>query len=78
MKSNKPEAPSWVLPTLIILLITMQLSVRAEDIREPQIDTLYGETLELVDNQDRESPPEWHEYDGMQQLEVSNVYIHRF
>jgi hypothetical protein len=40
MKSNKPEAPSWVLPTLIILLITMQLSVRAEDIKEPKIDTL--------------------------------------
>jgi hypothetical protein len=78
MESNKLEAPSWVLPTLIILLITMQLSVRAEDIREPQIDTLYGETLELVDNQNQENPPEWHEYDGMQQLAVGNVYVHRF
>lgn len=78
MKSNKPEAPSWVLPTLILLLLTMQLSVRAEDIREPQIDTLYGETLELVDNTNQDNLPEWHEYDGMQQLAVSNVYIHRF
>lgn len=79
MQSNKPEAPSWVLPTLILLLLTMQLSVRAEDIREPQIDTPYGETLKLVNNQVQKNvSPEWHEYDGMQQLAVNNVYVHRF
>ena len=38
-------APDWVLPLLIIILLTMQLTVKAEDVTEQKIDILHGETL---------------------------------
>ena len=41
----KEEAPSWVLSFLITLLLTMQLTVRADDITAQKIDIVGGETL---------------------------------
>jgi len=47
MSQMKPKgAPSWVLPLLIIVLLTMQLTVKAEDIKDQKIEILHGETLE--------------------------------
>lgn len=39
-------APGWVLPLLIIVLLTMQLTVKAEDVKDQKIDILHGETLQ--------------------------------
>ncbi|PSU36243.1 hypothetical protein [Photobacterium lutimaris] len=44
-KTIKEEAPSWVLSFLITLLLTVQLTVRADDISAQKIDILGGETL---------------------------------
>ncbi|WEM45861.1 hypothetical protein PTW35_22590 (plasmid) [Photobacterium sp. DA100] len=44
-KKVKEEAPSWVLSFLITLLLTMQLTVRADDISAHKIDIIGGETL---------------------------------
>ncbi|MGR5064757.1 hypothetical protein [Photobacterium sp. DNB22_13_2] len=41
----KEEAPSWVLSFLITLLLTMQLTVRADDISAQKIDILGGDTI---------------------------------
>ncbi|MBY5948334.1 hypothetical protein [Photobacterium rosenbergii] len=41
----KEEAPSWVLSFLITLLLTMQLTVRADDITAQKIDIVDGDTL---------------------------------
>ncbi|MBC7001548.1 hypothetical protein BIZ37_03170 [Photobacterium sp. BZF1] len=41
----KEEAPSWVLSFLITLLLTMQLTVRADDITAQKIDIMDGDTL---------------------------------
>ncbi len=44
-KKVKEEAPSWVLSFLITLLLTMQLTVRADDISAQKIDILGGDTI---------------------------------
>ena len=49
MNENRSEAPGWVLPIVIIVLLTMQLSLKVEDARAQQIDTLYGETTQYID-----------------------------
>ena len=66
MNENKPEAPGWVLPIVIIVLLTMQLSLKAEDVRVQQIDTIYGETLDLVDEK-KSDELYWHELSGSEQ-----------
>lgn len=35
-----------MLPLLIIVLLTMQLTVKAEDVKDQKIDILHGETLQ--------------------------------
>jgi len=45
-KQTNNGAPGWVLPLLIVMLLTMQLSVKAEDVKEQKIDILHGETLQ--------------------------------
>lgn len=44
-KQANNEAPGWVLPLLIVFLLTAQLSVKAEDVKGYQVDILHGETL---------------------------------
>ncbi|MCW8329283.1 hypothetical protein MD588_10745 [Photobacterium sp. SDRW27] len=53
-KQTNNGAPGWVLPLLIMVLLTMQLSVKAEDIKDQKIDILHGETLRA-----------WNELDGV-------------
>ncbi|PSW00130.1 hypothetical protein [Photobacterium lipolyticum] len=66
MKKNKPGAPGWVFPVAIIVLMTMQLSLKTEDVRAHQIDTIYGETLALVDEK-MSDEPYWHELSRSEQ-----------
>ena len=44
-KQLHDEAPGWVLPILIMVMLTMQLSVKAEDVKAQRVDVLHGETL---------------------------------
>lgn len=66
MKENKSGAPRWVLPVAIIVLITMQLSLKTDDVRAQKIDTLYGESLDLV-NETVSDGPYWHELSRSEQ-----------
>ncbi|MGF1759489.1 hypothetical protein L4D76_16400 [Photobacterium sagamiensis] len=66
MNENTSEAPGWVLPIVIIVLLTMQLSLKAEDVRAQQIDTLHGETLDLVADK-KSDELYWHELSGSEQ-----------
>ena len=66
MNENKLEAPGWVLPIVISALLTMQLSLKTEDVQAQQIDTLYGETLDLVDEK-KSDELYWHELSRSEQ-----------
>ena len=57
----KEEAPSWVLSILITLLLTMQLTVRADDVTAQKIDIFGGETLYAWDDN-------WHSVDTEQHI----------
>ncbi|MCQ1056861.1 hypothetical protein LRP52_02095 [Photobacterium sp. ZSDE20] len=68
-KKVKEEAPSWVLSFLITLLLTMQLTVRADDISAQKIDILGGETLYAWDESWQSIDTEQHIYSNSQQPE---------
>lgn len=65
----KEEAPSWVLSFLITLLLTMQLTVRADDISAQKIDILGGETLYAWDESWKPIDTDQHIYSKPQQRE---------
>ncbi|WP_299013083.1 hypothetical protein [uncultured Photobacterium sp.] len=58
-RNNNSGAPGWVLPILIMFLLALQLTLRAEDVKAQQIDILHGETLkawnELETGYDKEA-----------------------
>ncbi|MEZ8096575.1 hypothetical protein ACED51_20935 [Photobacterium swingsii] len=41
------EAPLWVLPLAILVILALQLAVSFEDAQHQKINTLHGETLQL-------------------------------
>ncbi|PSW20334.1 hypothetical protein C9I98_09805 [Photobacterium sanctipauli] len=45
MNTMTKEAPSWVLSFLIVLLLTMQLTVKADDVEAQRITTPDGQVV---------------------------------
>lgn len=69
----KEEAPSWVLSFLITLLLTMQLTVRADDISAQKIDILDGETLYAWDDSWNSVDTDQHIYTKPDQLRAQQT-----
>ncbi|MGF1690711.1 hypothetical protein [Photobacterium kagoshimensis] len=41
------EAPLWVLPLAILMILALQLAANFDDAQHQKINTLHGETLQL-------------------------------
>ncbi|WP_261859180.1 hypothetical protein [Photobacterium sanguinicancri] len=47
MNQHTEEAPLWVLPLAILVILALQLATNFDDAQHQKINTLHGETLQL-------------------------------
>ncbi|OAN11488.1 hypothetical protein A3K86_21380 [Photobacterium jeanii] len=47
MEKTQQEAPLWVLPLAILVVLMVQFTANIEDASQQKINTLHGETLQL-------------------------------